>query len=70
MNICINMDVNIKSFSKLKKKKRVFFGHWAALQGLFDNKQFVGLDTGYVWGGALTVIRLEDLAIFSYNKET
>jgi bis(5'-nucleosyl)-tetraphosphatase (symmetrical) len=37
----------------------VVFGHWAAL-GLHLDAACMGLDTGCVWGGALTAVRLED----------
>jgi bis(5'-nucleosyl)-tetraphosphatase (symmetrical) len=39
---------------------RLFFGHWAALQGHTGRADIVALDTGCVWGGTLTAIRLED----------
>ena len=40
----------------------VVFGHWSAL-GLLLRPNLVGLDTGCVWGGALTAVRLSDRAI-------
>jgi len=41
-----------------KKDTKVVFGHWAA-KGLVDNQEHVlGLDTGCVWGGALTLAKL------------
>lgn len=37
----------------------VLFGHWAAL-GLYRGDGVVGLDSGCVWGRALSALRLED----------
>ncbi len=41
----------------------VLCGHWAAL-GLVVRDDIVALDTGCVWGGKLTALRLEDLRVF------
>jgi bis(5'-nucleosyl)-tetraphosphatase (symmetrical) len=38
---------------------RVIFGHWSAL-GLYQAPGLLGLDTGCVWGGALTAVNLDD----------
>lgn len=38
-------------------------GHWSAL-GLHMEKTLLALDTGCVWGGKLTAVRLEDRQIF------
>ncbi|MGD2128639.1 MAG: symmetrical bis(5'-nucleosyl)-tetraphosphatase [Lysobacterales bacterium] len=41
----------------------VAFGHWAAL-GLYRKKNLMGLDSGCVWGGRLSAVRLEDQQLF------
>jgi bis(5'-nucleosyl)-tetraphosphatase (symmetrical) len=38
-------------------------GHWSAL-GLRRDTRLLALDTGCVWGGALSALRLEDRALF------
>jgi bis(5'-nucleosyl)-tetraphosphatase (symmetrical) len=40
------------------KKWRIVFGHWSAL-GLIRKGKIIGLDSGCVWGGALTAVRLD-----------
>jgi len=42
----------------------VLFGHWSQL-GLHRGAHEIGLDTGCVWGGSLTALRLDDGALFS-----
>ncbi len=38
---------------------RVVFGHWAAKGLLTDQRHVLGLDSGCVWGGRLTLARLD-----------
>lgn len=38
---------------------RIVFGHWSTL-GLHRGDGVLGLDTGCVWGGALTAVNLDD----------
>ena len=38
-------------------------GHWSAL-GLRIDERLAALDSGCVWGGRLTALRLEDRALF------
>jgi bis(5'-nucleosyl)-tetraphosphatase (symmetrical) len=44
--------------TRLSADTRVVFGHWSAL-GLVVRKDVVGLDSGCVWGGALTALDLD-----------
>ena len=42
---------------------RVAFGHWAAL-GLRVKKRYYAMDSGCVWGGKLSALRLEDRSLY------
>jgi bis(5'-nucleosyl)-tetraphosphatase (symmetrical) len=46
----------------------IVFGHWAAL-GFLSRPGLLGLDTGCVWGGRLTAVRLEDRRAWSVGLE-
>ena len=41
-----------------KVGRRIYFGHWAALDGVTGKADAVGLDTGCVWGRRMTLARL------------
>ena len=45
--------------ARQSRTARVIFGHWSAL-GLVQRAGIVGLDTGCVWGGALTAYDLDE----------
>jgi bis(5'-nucleosyl)-tetraphosphatase (symmetrical) len=50
-------------FEYLPRKKldsTIIFGHWSAL-GLYSDKRVFCIDTGKVWGGQLTALKLENL---------
>jgi len=47
-------------------RSTIVFGHWAAL-GLRVEKRLIGLDTGCVWGRALTAVRLDDRAVYQVS---
>lgn len=38
---------------------KIIFGHWAALQGQVDEPGIIALDTGCVWGGAMTLYNVD-----------
>jgi bis(5'-nucleosyl)-tetraphosphatase (symmetrical) len=53
--------------------ERIIFGHWATLHLASPEPgahNVWGLDTGCVWGGRLTAMRLEDLRLFSVASHT
>jgi bis(5'-nucleosyl)-tetraphosphatase (symmetrical) len=43
----------------------ILCGHWSAL-GLFANTDVIAIDTGCLWGGELTALRLEDRRLFQH----
>jgi len=48
---------------RLTRANTIVFGHWAAL-GLLMKKRLFCLDSGCVWGGRLSALRLEDRQLF------
>lgn len=46
-------------------KPDIVFGHWAALRGECPNPKIHAIDTGCIWGGPLTAIRLQDKQRFT-----
>jgi len=46
----------------------IVFGHWSTL-GLYQGDNVHAIDTGCLWGGSLTALRLEDREVFSLPCE-
>lgn len=55
---------------RIATKDNIIFGHWAALQGQANTPHVFALDTGCVWGGDLTLLRVEDEKLFSCQCPT
>lgn len=51
--------------NRIEIESDMIFGHWAALQGRCPNPGIHAIDTGCLWGGRLTAIRLQDKQLFS-----
>jgi bis(5'-nucleosyl)-tetraphosphatase (symmetrical) len=49
--------------NRASAKTPIVCGHWSAL-GLLNRHDILAIDTGCLWGGALTAVRLEDRRIF------
>lgn len=41
------------------KNARIVYGHWASNGLILNQKHVLGLDSGCVWGGGLTIVRLD-----------
>ncbi|MEA5097178.1 MAG: symmetrical bis(5'-nucleosyl)-tetraphosphatase, partial [Burkholderiaceae bacterium] len=52
--------------NRLTQDVTVVFGHWSTL-GLVLRPNLIALDTGCVWGGQLTAVRLEDRAVLQVD---
>lgn len=51
------------------RDQQLLFGHWAALEGKTDVPNVYALDTGCVWGGKLSALRLEDQQWFRVSSK-
>ena len=52
---------------EVARKRKILFGHWAALQAKIATKQVRALDGGCVWGGKLVAYRLADEHIITVS---
>ena len=59
--------------ARKSRSLRIVFGHWSTLrlpQAQWQGLGVYPLDTGAVWGGELTALRLEDGALFQVKSQT
>jgi len=55
-------------FENKRFKGDIIFGHWASLLGKCPYPEIHALDTGCVWGGYLTALRLDDKKRFEVKS--
>lgn len=46
-----------------RRRRKIIAGHWSAL-GLYQSDDFIGIDSGCVWGRMLTAYRIDDARVF------
>ncbi len=52
--------------NRASREATIICGHWSAL-GLQIRNNLIALDTGCLWGGSLTAVRLEDRKVFQVS---
>lgn len=69
----LNYDTAPKGFkawflheNRALKKTDIFFGHWSALSGV-DKKHIYPLDSGCIWGGALSAFMVDQKRLFKVH---
>ena len=58
-----NVDAWFNHHQRKTANDRILFGHWAAIAGQTNNPNAIGLDTGCVWNGTMSLYHLESGAI-------
>jgi bis(5'-nucleosyl)-tetraphosphatase (symmetrical) len=53
--------------NRIPIQAEIIFGHWASLGGINPTPSIHAIDTGFVWGGAMTALRLQDKQRFTIN---
>ena len=59
----VNYKPWFKHKHRLTRDVTVAFGHWAAL-GIRVKKRYIAMDSGCVWGGRMSALRIEDRKLF------
>jgi len=54
-----HMDAWFNHRDRRTAKNRILFGHWASIAGQTNNPNAIGLDTGCLWNGAMSLYHLE-----------
>lgn len=54
-------------YTRLTPGWRILFGHWAALQAETGVPAIVALDSGYIWGNHMTMLRVDDGEVFTVD---
>lgn len=49
------------------EQQRLLFGHWSTLHGEMRTPGLFALDTGFIWGGELSLLRLDDQQLFQVS---
>jgi bis(5'-nucleosyl)-tetraphosphatase (symmetrical) len=55
--------------NRIEIKPDIIFGHWASLSGINPKPNIHAIDTGFVWGGKMTALRLQDKQRFTIDSE-
>ena len=50
--------LSVRALWRRDKGQTIIFGHRASLEGMTDDPKVIGLDTGCVWGNAMTFYEL------------